>query len=149
MTQRCTRPTSGSRLRPRVFRPVSKWLDSLYFAVESIHVILNEVKDPSSDSKSPRMLRLRPQDDTPTQDLHMTRMQRRGIRDGVVTGIDGYYGSGVGGSTSPDETRCPDAPHLGALTDKEAYPEPALALRRRHRSLQQHGRHNRGYAPCL
>ncbi len=57
MTQRCTRPTSGSRLRPRVFRPVSKWLDSLYFAVESIHVILNEVKDPSYDSEAPRILR--------------------------------------------------------------------------------------------
>ncbi len=57
MTQRCTRPTSGSRLRPRVFRLVSKWLDSLYFAVESIHVVLNEVKNPSYDGKPPRVLR--------------------------------------------------------------------------------------------
>ncbi len=43
----------------------------MYSTVERVRVILNEVKDPSCDSEAPRILRLPPQDDTPTHNSYM------------------------------------------------------------------------------
>ncbi len=53
-------------------RAASKSLELPYSTIGRVRVILNYVKDPSSDSTAPLILRLSPQDDTSTHDCDTT-----------------------------------------------------------------------------